>query len=332
MASASHVLCGREMKVKPHEEREASARGANGGKGAVDRKVEMRKKRDEFHRSEYKFHNKDRDDQSFSLIHFTKSSKKCGLDHDGERESISTMSAHERFAKILDDGAIHDCALPHINVTPGKEPRDPPIRAVCFTEMCRPSLSSHRWQYSAWGFEFHKSFLFNTANANPVLYCRNDIMTKMLAAFDSTEEGADHDLLRYTTPFAPAYSECPGDDWTSAFAKPPGVVDYAHEREWRTPGPAHFHLKNLVAVFVPSALIFKDLLPELYSKLCDHGIRIDEIGRPVVENGCRKGYLCSHFVKTGSRCWYAHSKDEELFFEWRMRHGHEWTDDDLNVD
>jgi len=244
--------------------------------------------RDLSHYEAFRQHNKDRMDVSFFLCHFTKSTNPVV----SQTNNIHRIQgfAHERLEAILTKKKVYDCVLPHL---------DAPVQAVCFTEMMLPSLSMHAEKYSPWGVAFHKSFLFNETKANQVLYCRDEL-------FQSMKEKAqgDHDLLRYMTPFAPKYSE--------QLHQGTNPIDYSHEREWRTPGPVSFELKNLAYVFVPDIRVFKELMPDLHTQLCEEGVEIRVIEKVAKENSCNNSYRCQR-----ANCWYAHTPDENDVFHWR---------------
>ena len=245
---------------------------------------------------EFELHNKERDDQSFYLVHFTKSDRLVGQeDKDGVRSAFKTMVAHERFEKILHDKKLYDCALPHLPQT---------VRAVCFTEMTPPSLSSHAENYSPWGFGFHKSFLYNVHSANPVMYCRDELWQRQKKLI-----GPQPDILRYYTPLRPKYDRDRQDRIP--------IIDYMHEREWRTPGPAPFSWKNLAFVYVPSVQLFQELSPDLYQDLSKVGVEIKTV-KPVREHGrCNQAYSCSN----GLRCKFDHTYDQDELFLWYKRNG-----------
>lgn len=151
-------------------------------------------------------------------------------------------------------------------------------------------------RYSPWGVAFNKSFLFNTHNANPVMYCRPEILKKLVS-----NHARDKDLLRYLTLFHPKYSKSPGKF----------CCDFMHEREWRTPGPAPFTWKNLEWVSVPSEEMFKSLLPDLYADIKENGVTIMPIGPVNSPDRCSDGYNCINV-----HCQAEHTKDQMIFFEW----------------
>jgi len=255
--------------------------------------AEERAQRDQRHHEVFRKHNKDRTDVSFFLCHFTKSERPV------HTQTTQTGFAHERFEHILTKKQVNACALPHLGS---------PVQAVCFTEMMLPSLSMHAEKYSPWGIAFHKSFLFNCKKANPVLYCRSELFESLKARADG-----DQEQLRYMTPFIPKYSDQLGQG--------EDPLDYSHEREWRTPGPVSFDLKNLAYVFVPDIRVFQELMPDLHKELCNKCVAIKVIEKVVdppardksKKGSCNDGYWCSH----GLQCKYSHSRDEEDVFSFR---------------
>lgn len=257
---------------------------------------------------EYALHNKQRDDQSFFLVHFTKSDPPC-VQTDGS-EAIRLLVAHERFEQVLRENQLYDCPLPHLGRSD--------VRAVCFTEMTPPSLSAHAENYSPWGFAFHKSFLFNAHNANPVHYCRDELLAKVLQTARENPRLMGPDELRYYTPFRPKYG-----DGLGAANPQYDTVDSTHEREWRTPGPASFSWSNLAFVYVPSIPLFKQLLPDLYRDLCEAEVEIKAI-QPIIERGrCNYGYSCWEGCLCACEC--EHTKDQAALFQWYRRNG--WLDE-----
>jgi len=89
---------------------------------------------------------------------------------------------------------VEDCELPHVSTDTCK------VRAVCFSEAT--SLECHAKKYSPWGLAFTKSFLYNARKANPVLYCRPEILRDMKERYINQP-----DYLRYLTPLKPMYAD-----------------------------------------------------------------------------------------------------------------------------
>ena len=193
------------------------------------------------------------------------------------------------------------------------------VRACCFTEMTHGSLSAHRDAYSPWGVAFYKSFLFNKAEANPVLYLREELFLPLVESDD-----VDENLLRYMTPLRPRYAA--NKPWLARWEKD---ADYTHEREWRSRDPAKFSWSDLAWIYVPSIKHFQRLLPDLYQQVVDAGVEIRVLdplsqgersslipmGSDIVPR-CRAGYDCTqpwdHTNKRSSCCFY-HSSDEIHF-------------------
>jgi hypothetical protein len=246
----------------------------------------------------WKNHNKDRADQSFHLCHFTKSGDLCGKIDVERIQEIQSKLAFQRFEQILETKRIHDCALPHFNHVQGNGMLL--VRAVCFTEMTAPSLSSHAENYSPWGVAFCKSFLYNTSYANPVLYLRRELFREIV------QQNTDHRLLRNLTPFTPRYDEGVSKDDT---------VDYSHEREWRTPGPVEFEWENLAWVCVPSIALFQELMPDLYRRISDARVEIKVIDSLMHPNTCLYGYDCLK----GEKCSKHHTEDQKRIYDWWAR-------------
>lgn len=234
--------------------------------------------------------NKDRADQSFDLVHLTKSKAPCCPfeARAGVKEDGSPLVSHLRFAKMLENREVVDCALPHVST------QQCPVRAVCFSEAT--SLDMHAKRYSPWGIALSKSFLFNACRANPVLYCRKNLLDEIKSRFVGQA-----DMLRYVTPLLPFYADDQVGDG----------IDYTHEREWRTPGPVKFEWENLSCVFVPSVKLFKKLLPELYQKVTDACIEIRQLTPTRESDSCAFGYEC-----TNSNCEHKHTEDVELYKDW----------------
>jgi hypothetical protein len=303
-------------------------------------------------------HNRARADQSFDLVHLTKSKDPCSqvevndcvLGEDG-----LPLVSHLRFAKMLEEKEVKDCALPHVSTTEQK------VRAVCFSEAT--SLDKHAKNYSPWGVGFTKSFLYNARKANPVLYCRPEIFDDMKERYKTQP-----DYLRYLTPLRPVYADeneirvgavvnvkkegFDQQDWsetlregtywrgeivnmnrdktyvvknsdnrTSITVQSKMVklawkhVDYTHEREWRTPGPVTFQWENLSCIFVPSVKLFNVYLPDLYEKVTRACVKIVELTPTREEGDCHFGYECTK----GSKCGRNHTDDQKLFFQYRER-------------
>ena len=260
-------------------------------------RLSARKDEDRRHKNVYDQFNKDRVDQSFHLCHFTSNrepSDKKSIQTTLSRLGMHTvLPAYKRFEQILRTKHLLDCDLPHL-------PCD--IRAVCFTEMIETALTRHAEVYSPWGVAFQKSFLFNTANANPVLYCRSELFEQF-----KTSARDNADMLRYLTPLIPKYDENQGQQ-----ARP---LDYAHEREWRTPGPVPYSLNNLSYVTVPDADVFIEILPDLYQELTTAGVVIKEIPSLHAPDSCIHGYHC----RFGLNCRYHHTDDQRAIFECRLQ-------------
>jgi len=139
-----------------------------------------------------KIHNRDRADQTPYLVHLTKSEKPFR-----ERQRTGVLDnevAHLRFENMLRTRQVQDCELPHVSTDNCR------VRAVCFSEAT--SLECHAKKYSPWGLAFTKSFLYNARKANPVLYCRPEILRDMKERY---KDQADY--LRYLTPMSPMYAD-----------------------------------------------------------------------------------------------------------------------------
>lgn len=240
--------------------------------------------------SNFQQKNRGRDDFGFHLYHFTKSGHLCATQHissdselDSERAEINAvLEPQKRFESIFLDRKLVHNPLPHKKV---------PIYAVCFSESSDASLEIHAENYSPWGLAFSKSYIFNYAKGNPVMYIRDDLL-------DLIELPVDVQL--YTTPFRPFYNTVNGNKTLP--------VDYSHEREWRTPGPVEFEYENISFVCVPSWKSFKENLPRIYDFCVKNCIKIKEIKRD--PSKCRNSYDCRY----GESCTYGHTPNEEEFF------------------
>jgi len=136
--------------------------------------------------------NRDRADQTPYLVHLTKSEKPFK-----ERQRTGVLDndvAHLRFENMLRTRQVQDCELPHVSTDSCQ------VRAVCFSEAT--SLDKHAKNYSPWGLAFTKSFLYNARKANPVLYCRPEILRDMKECYKDQP-----DYLRYLTPMSPMYAD-----------------------------------------------------------------------------------------------------------------------------
>lgn len=264
--------------------------------------IEVMKKRvsiDKFHEHKFNTRNKDRPDVTFTLGHFTKSDLPCNRATTQDASFDFCAAAFKRFASILENRKVADCLLPHFG--------NQEVRAVCFTEMTHASLSVHAETYSPWGICFSKSFLFNVHKANPAIYMRGKGESGSLWEATVQAAAGDADRLRYMTPLIPDYQDSQQNlDYKS-------VIDYTHEREWRTPGPVEFTWDNISHVYVPDKKVFKELLPDLYESLWKNDVDVRTLDLVQRKGDCANGYACIN----GNRCAFGHSKDQKVVFSHR---------------
>lgn len=142
-------------------------------------------------------------DSTHYLAHFTKDGNPVG---DGRH--YQGMRARDRLVSILKEKTIHSSTMPWTNT-----------RAVCFTESPWSSLLDHSKNYSPYGIGFAKETVFNKGG-NPVWYINSEL-------YRSKRWSPDDKITGFLTPFSPRYAS--GERKLDN-----KIVDYSHEREWRT--------------------------------------------------------------------------------------------------
>lgn len=188
-----------------------------------------------------------RPDFSEYLSHFTKDGDFCNDNQDKGAEKLRKMDAFKRLCSILEKKTIFASVMPWTNTS-----------GVCFTECPWNSLLAHTQKYSSYGIGFTKEFVYNKDGA-PVFYMRQKLMNILKRSIK--DKKTLQKILSFVTPYSPTFE-------TKSMRKQIKLVDYTHEREWRTPKDLTFSYDDIIFLILAKHEDY-DVLPQEFKNVFD---------------------------------------------------------------
>ena len=159
-----------------------------------------------------------RPDFSNYIIHFTKDRRPDSEAQQNPTFKIKGVSAKERLLRILKEKQILASRL-----TTGNN-----ANACCFTECIWCSLLMHAKRYSAYGIGFTKNYILQK-KGNPVFYVGPILFNQY---------NKDKAILPYLALYDPLNKK--------------RVIDFSHEREWRSAETLKFTYKDIAFIILKS--------------------------------------------------------------------------------